>query len=302
MLGFVNGSRATLSPVEWGATFSRPPGWCSGDMLAAKGIFLREWQNSAAEMEQPPLTHHYLVLHRGGPKRVTRHTAGIPLSTDVEADSLTLATAGTSHRWITQGPIGFAHLYVAPNAIHDIVRQEFDRDPDRLELIDDVGLRFPLLAALISGLERQLKGPDIEPGLLFDTLVHHILVQFVAECSNLSSAGNRARHAISPGRLTRIFEFIEANLEREIGLAELAAIAGSSRYHFSRSFHEATGLPPYRYLIGRRILAAKRLLAEREPGPIDGIAKRCGFRSRRQFEVMFRRFCGTSPARFRRDH
>ncbi len=295
----MNQAVPALDPFHWGASFSKAPDWCSGRRLRPNGVLLRGWGDTSPHMEQPPLTHHYLVLHQGGPKRVTRVTAGATVSADVEADSITLATAGTSHIWNTQGPISFAHLYLCPSAIDDVIRHEFDRDPTQVKLIDGIGHRMPLLAALLHGLENQLKGGESEARLLLDTLVHHILVQLVAECSNAALAVDRPRHAISPGRLARVIDFINANFAEEVGLAELAAIAGSSRYHFSRAFRDATGLPPYRYLINHRVDEAKKMLTAQDLLPICDIARNCGFNSRRQFEIMFLRICGTTPARYR---
>jgi len=253
-------------------------------------------------MRQPPLTHHYLVLHRGGPKRVTRRSAGSTVRTEVESHSITLASAGTNHEWVTEGPIGFVHLYLTPAAVDEVVRQEFDRDPRHFALVDGIGLRLPLLAALLEGLEREIVRPSYEARLLLDTLLHHVVVQLVAASSNVALHPDRARHAIAPNRLARVLDFIEANLASDLSLAELAIVAGSSRYHFSRSFREATGLPPYRYLVSRRIDAARRLLLGPEALPVGTVAERCGFSSRRQFEATFRRMCATSPGRYRRDH
>ena len=43
-------------------------------------------------------------------------------------------------------------------------------------------------------------------------------------------------------------------------LNRIAAVAGPSAYHFARQFKAATGLPPHRYVIGRRVERAKPLL------------------------------------------
>jgi AraC-type DNA-binding domain-containing proteins len=87
----------------------------------------------------------------------------------------------------------------------------------------------------------------------------------------------------------------------DLDLQELASVAGSSPFHFSRTFRAATGLPPYRFLIQRRIEFAKTLLVDRDL-PIETIAANCGFHSRSQFAAMFRRALGINPARYRREH
>jgi AraC family transcriptional regulator len=252
-------------------------------------------------MEQPPLDHHYLVLHLGGPKRVNRLGLHSATSVDAEAGAVTLATAGTSYSWTTEGPIGFAHLYLHPHAIDHVINEEFDRDSRSVELIDCVARRLPLLSAMMRGMLDQVETPTFGSRLVLDTLLHSLIVRLISECSTLSEASSFAPHAISPRRLRRVLDFIDSNLGTDIELRDLASVAGSSRFHFSRAFRDATGFPPYRFLIHRRIDAAKILLLQ-DTLSISQIAVQCGFNSQSQFAAMFRRVFGTSPGRFRREH
>lgn len=294
---------STLSPAQWDATFSSAPELCSGSRLAEKGALFRSWRDTAPRMDQPSLDHHYLTLHGGGAKRVTRRAGNSKTSVDVAMGSITLASAGSCYEWTTSGPIGFAHLYLLPATIDHVVNHEFDRDSRYVEMIDGIGCARPLLGALLHGMIYHLKSSGFETRLVLDTLLHHVIVQLIVECSNLPLATERSRHAIAPQRLAHVLDFIESHLDVDIGLAELASVAGSSRFHFSRAFRDATGSPPYRYLIGRRIEAARRMLRQAETRrSIGEIARLCGFNSRRQFEVMFHRISGTSPGRFRRDN
>jgi AraC family transcriptional regulator len=252
-------------------------------------------------MEQPPLDHHYLVLHLGGPKRVNRRGLHSVTSSEAEVGSITLVPAGASYSWTTEGPIGFAHLYLHPKTVDHVVTEEFDRDSRDVELSDCVARRLPLLSALMGGMLDELEAPTFASRLVLDTLLHGLIVRLLSECSSLSAGSSPAPHAMSPRRLRRVLEFIDSNLGTNIELEDLASVAGSSRFHFSRAFRDATGFPPYRYLIHRRIDAAKTLLLQ-DALSIAQIAEQCGFNSQSQFAAMFRRVFGTSPGRFRREH
>jgi AraC-like DNA-binding protein len=70
----------------------------------------------------------------------------------------------------------------------------------------------------------------------------------------------RKRRRLSPRRLKAILESIREHLDTALTLRDLAAVAHLSPYHFARRFKDSTGLPPHRYLIGRRIERAKQLL------------------------------------------
>jgi AraC family transcriptional regulator len=291
----------TVSPTQWAYALGASPDLCSAEQGRWSGALLRRWHDTSARMEQPPLDHHYLVLHLGGAKRVHRQGLHSIVTADAEANAMTLVTAGTSFSWKTDGPIGFAHLYLRPHAIDHVVAEEFDRDARAVDLIDCVARRLPLLSALMSAMLGEIETPTFGSRLILDTLLHSLVVRMLSECSTLSEIGNPAPHAISPRRLRRVLEFIEANLGTDLELEDLASVAGSSRFHFSRAFREATGFPPYRYLIHRRIDAAKTLLLE-DTYSIPEIADRCGFNSRNQFAAMFKQAFGISPTRFRREH
>ncbi len=297
----VSNACSTVSPEHWNQTLSHPPNLCSASSSGWTGALVRRWQGTNSNMEQPPLDHHYLVLHLGGNKRVTRTGLHSAVTAEAEAGALTLVPAGSKYFWHTEGPIGFAHLYLHPHAIERVVTEEFDRDPRSVEVIDCVASRLPLLSAMMSGMLDQLETPTFASRLVLDTLLHGLIVHLVAKCSTLSAQGSAALHAISPRRLRRVLDFIEANFSADIALEDLASVAGSSRYHFSRTFRDATGIPPYRYLVQRRVNAAKPLLLE-DILSIAEIADQCGFNSQAQFASMFRRVFGTSPGRFRREH
>lgn len=292
---------ATVTPIAWGESLGGSPDLCSAANGGWNGALLRRWHGTSARMEQPPLDHHYLVLHLGGPKRVERRGLHSAVKADAGAGAVTLATAATAYSWATQGPIGFAHLYLHPQAVDRVIKEEFDRDPRSIELVDCVARHLPLLSALMSGMLQHLETPAFGSRLLLDTLLHSLIVHLLAECSTLSEASALAPHAISPRRLRRVLDFIEENLATDLELEDLASVAGSSRFHFSRAFRDATGFPPYRYLIHRRIDAAKTLLLE-DSLSIAEIAAQCGFNSRSQFAAMFRQVFGTSPGRFRQEH
>jgi AraC family transcriptional regulator len=100
-------------------------------------------------------------------------------------------------------------------------------------------------------------------------------------------------------RLQRVLDFMEASLADDVSLDDLAREACLSPYHFSRLFHEATGLPPYRYLIERRIQAAQRMLLS-EQASITEVALDTGFGSQASFTRAFRKVTGTTPSQYRK--
>jgi AraC family transcriptional regulator len=103
---------------------------------------------------------------------------------------------------------------------------------------------------------------------------------------------------LSPERLRRVRDYVEAHLDDDLSLTVLADIACLSPYHFSRSFKEAAGVGPQRYVIQRRLERAKRLLRQTHQ-PLAWIAKEAGFADQSHLTQMFRRETGVTPGRFR---
>lgn len=99
-------------------------------------------------------------------------------------------------------------------------------------------------------------------------------------------------------RLRRVIDFIEENIGTELGLSDLAAVAGFSEYHFSRVFKLTTGVTPYRYVIERRVARAKEMLS-RTQMPIMDISTHLGFGDQAHLTTVFRKYTGVTPKKFR---
>lgn len=78
----------------------------------------------------------------------------------------------------------------------------------------------------------------------------------------------------------------------------LARVSGVSAAHFARSFAEAFGVPPHRYLLTRRIERATTLLRDSDLS-ITEIAFQTGWGSLGTFGRIFRDITGESPGALR---
>jgi len=182
-----------------------------------------------------------------------------------------------------------------------VATEDFDRDPRSVELTDQLARSLPMLDALLGGMLDEVAAPSFGSRLILSSLLHSFVVRLLIDCSTLPAGAGPALHRIAPRRLRGVLDYIDANLSGDIELDDLAAVSGSSRFHFSRAFRAATGFPPYRFLILRRVETAKALLRD-EALSIAEVAARCGFHSHSQFAAMFRRVTGATPGSFRRDH
>jgi AraC family transcriptional regulator len=96
-----------------------------------------------------------------------------------------------------------------------------------------------------------------------------------------------------------VVEYIEEHLDGCPSLEQLAAVARLSPYHFARQFKAATGLPPHRYVIMRRVERAKHLLQAGTDLSLAEVAACAGFSDQSQFSRHFKRLLGVTPGQFR---
>jgi len=164
---------------------------------------------------------------------------------------------------------------------HEIYK---DKDP----LIEHIG--FALLDESAS---------ETPVGKLFtDSLIQTLTLHLLKNYSNAASVRENINGGLSGYKLKRVQEFIDANLEEELSLAELAEVADLSQFHFARAFRKSTGQTPQQYLMQQRIERAKQLLSK-DDLPIVEISLRTGFKNQSHFTTLFRKVTKHTPKLWR---
>jgi AraC family transcriptional regulator len=114
-----------------------------------------------------------------------------------------------------------------------------------------------------------------------------------------SVALTRAQRPLAPWQVTRVLEFVEANLGNHIGIADLAAQVRLSASYFAHAFRRSAGETPSRYLRRRRIERAQQMMLLTDK-PLAEIALDCGLADQTHLTKVFRRIVGMSPGAWRR--
>jgi AraC family transcriptional regulator len=155
----------------------------------------------------------------------------------------------------------------------------------------------PLVSQIVSTLAHEMEG-DFLDGIMVDALNTALAVRIVRLFVDPSKITLAPSNGLSRERLQRVCDYIEAHLDDRLALAELAAVACLSPYHFSRSFKQALGVNPHHYVTQRRIDRAKTLM-RRTRQPLALIAQEVGFADQSHLSAIFRRETGMTPGRFR---
>ncbi|UGQ47952.1 GlxA family transcriptional regulator [Massilia endophytica] len=107
---------------------------------------------------------------------------------------------------------------------------------------------------------------------------------------------------IPPGRsrhLDRTRDWILANLDKDLRVADMAEHAGLALRSFARRFESETGVSPIQWIIEQRIKLAQTLL-ETTTLPVEIIANRCGFPTAPALRQHFKRITKVTPTAYRR--
>jgi AraC family transcriptional regulator len=248
----------------------------------------------------PQLSDHGVYVHLEHPAQVERwmeSTAGD--RRQAEAGDLTIVPAQTDTEWRWDRPIRIMHLYLDPRLLERAAEQAADVDPGRVELIPRLSEADPLVAQIGKSLVGELQDGTAMGRLYAEEAAEMLAVHLLRHHCSVETEVEDFTGGIPPARLKRVRDYVEANLDGEIRLDDLAAQAEMSKYHFSRQFKKEVGQSPTQFVIDQRIEKGKRLLEETD-WLIARISLEVGYQSQSRFTTQFKRRVGTTPGRYRK--
>lgn len=101
------------------------------------------------------------------------------------------------------------------------------------------------------------------------------------------------------GRINLAVDYIENNMDKEFTLAEIAAVAGFSKYHFHRIFYTFTGESLFQFIQRLRLEKAATLLLNDPARTVADIALECGFGNSSSFAKSFKQYFGYTATAWR---
>lgn len=158
----------------------------------------------------------------------------------------------------------------------------------------------PLVLGLGMQIDRELRQGNPHGQVFAETVAQMLAVHLITSHNNASRQRALKSPTLSGFQLTKTLEYIDANISESISLKDMADQVQLSVYHFSRAFRSSTGLPPYQFILSKRIEFARRLLKERDD-TIQDIAFAVGFAEASQFTKHFRKVTGVTPSQYRRE-
>ncbi len=157
----------------------------------------------------------------------------------------------------------------------------------------------PMMTGFGGILRSALEQPIAPPALFTDAIAIAVHAHVTNTYGDMPAREPSFRSGLTARQLRIAKAYIEANLGGDPSIAEVAQACNLSASHFSRAFKVSTGVPPYRWLLKRRIERVKDLLLESEL-PLAAVAHDCGFVDQSHLTRSFLKFEGCSPGKWRK--
>jgi AraC family transcriptional regulator len=224
------------------------------------------------------------------------HSSKGLLSIDVSAGSLSICEFNQPRHMEMRNPAKVA-LVVLRNEI--LEQTLHDGRKPRVELQERHALQDHNLRRLMEILLYERRHGFQSGAFFLDgiaaALASHLIHYYSADAPLIANSIG----GMAPSALRRCITLMEARLEGDLRLDELACVAGLSTSHFIRSFRESTGKTPYQFLLDRRVQRAQTLM--RNPRtPLTEVAKSSGFANQHHLARIFRGVTGVTPSAYRR--
>ena len=278
-------------------SFYAPP-LISSAPLPWQGVRVEQYHLEAGRLAAQQHEHHLLLLYQVAQPHLVRRRDGARVSETVyQTGDLGLfpgGAYGTAIDWTTPSD----NIYLTIEAPY--LRQVAGQDATLTQAVLHKRMKFD--DPFLSQLSRQLlasAGSQHALGRLYvesltTTLCHHLLAHHAR-----IQRSPEGQPRLSGAALGRIDAYLEAHAAQPVTLEDLAGLANLSVFHFTRLFKQATGLPPYQYVLRWKMERAKHLLRLDSAGVAD-LSDELGFASPISFAAAFKRLVGCTPQQFQR--
>jgi AraC family transcriptional regulator len=265
-----------------------------------KGMQAARYRKNVANGEfSGTTTMHMLVLTIQPAEKMDLRYEGVKRDIPLPQGSIAMVPAGSTVLWHRQGSIDTLFIYLEPSLVALVAAESFDSDPTRTVVQPVAGLNVPELRSAMLTVDAELRAGGLGGPLMAESLATILTVHLIRHTTGAHRLPLASADGVLPRRkLHTVIEYIMENLEGNPTLEQMASIARVSPYHFTRQFKATTGLPPYQYVIARRVERAQHLLRTDDELSLAEVALRAGFSDQSKFSFHFKRIVGVTPRQF----
>lgn len=270
---------------------SEPLGWRSLLVLDS------HVEARAAHARVPSVKDHMISFQLSGTTTLHYRLGDVRGSKTVYPGQASFVPGGYDMCGSNEAASDVMNVYIRASLVDQVFEQRGAEE--RGELIPQVGIIDPIMSGLIYGCAAARSWQRTNSQAYID----HFAWALAAHISeNYSSCTGRQRNnndgPLPPNVIRIVDDYIRSHIAYDIGVSDIAQAAGYNAAYFTIIFKRTLGMPPYKYLLNRRIQAVREAL-HTKAGLAD-IAVATGFCNQEHMTRMFRKFHGISPSAYRR--
>jgi AraC family transcriptional regulator len=233
-----------------------------------------------------------------GEEKVSWKVEGKRLASRMHRGTLTLVPEGRDGHWELGGRVVVSHVYLTQTHLQACADEV--AGGRIVELLPRVAFEDPATAGLLEILSNEAVQDNGSSRLFMEEAIDLLCLRLIHGHSSLDALPTPLpRGGLADWQVRKVTAFMRENLDRQVGLDELAALLHLSRFHFCTAFRRATGHSPHRWMTQQRMAHARELLAN--PAlPITEVALAVGYDTPSAFAASFRKATGTTASAFRR--
>lgn len=219
---------------------------------------------SYRELAVPAYSNHIIAVHFGHPVTLVEKIDGQTYESCLTQGDVTIVPTGLPSEWrcVEGREIDVVNMHLKPEFLRSVAVGVSDADPDRIELMSQLGKQDAQISYIGYALKAALENNNLASQLYAETLATALAVHLLHNYSATAQPVREYTGGLPMHKLRRVREYVNEHLEDDLSLSDLAEVTAMSPHHFARQFKQATGLSPHQYVTSRRIEQAKGLLAK----------------------------------------
>ncbi|TBR56919.1 hypothetical protein B4U84_26090 [Westiellopsis prolifica IICB1] len=268
----------------------------SSSKVGWHGIGLEYHRQPAHTAPEHCPAQHVVVIHHQPLAKVKRQLNGCDRVERIGSGDIVVCPANVSHFACWEAEVQFTLLFLE-SALIAHTAYEFI-DPDRVEILPHFAQPDPLIYQIGLALKSQLESNEWDSKLYAESAASMLAVHLLQHYSARKHTIREYTGSLPKYKLRQVVDYINAHLDQNLDLTELALLVQMSHYHFVRLFKQSAGITPYQYLIKCRLEKVKSLLVNTDLSMAE-IAKRTGFSSHSHLTRLFCKHLSVTPREYR---
>ncbi|WP_250126579.1 AraC family transcriptional regulator [Chroococcidiopsis sp. CCMEE 29] len=268
----------------------------SSGKTAWEGILLEHIHLPASDISDVTAMSHHLTLQLGTSKTVELKVNGKFSRQQMIPGNICITPVQHLHAIRWQSDMEVLAMTLEPTFVMKAFQESVN--PDRVELVMQRSQSDPLIREILLALKVELEAGCPSGRLYGEAMGTALAVHLLKTYTMLKSTPSQYEDGLPQHKLTQVLDYIQAHLDRDLRLADLAAFTGISQYYFCRLFKRSLGVTPHQYVLQQRIERSKQLLKQKDLAIAD-IALMCGFKNQSHLTTLFGKSTGTTPKSFR---